>query len=995
MASYKYSSFDHKLPGSFAKVEESYAYVKLPYVSNGGRKILFVLDYVPKEDLHTGRLLSGQTGDLMENLFILARDVFLKQRAADYSWLACTFNAFRTAGKSKDFQDQAKEVFAERVKALILKYKPDVVMTFGVQPAQALLPEKLALSSNKLMHWYGVPIKTTVNLGKHKHHCVVVPSISLNPIVNGTAAEAALIGYIARNMANALNGELLYAVDSAQIDAHKSVLIDSVTKFDKMLDMLAQQPHVAVDTETKNLKRVTNSLLTIQFAKCSNFGYLVPIYHKDTPFMPKELRHIKTRLREYFEGANDNEYHIYANADFDLNVMRSELEAKFMANNVWDIFGGEYALDENMKYLQAVTGEYYYSLGNIATQYGFEGYLTAAFGKADRKNISMHDLDRDLIRYCTLDVVTPFAIHVQQRIRGADSGNAKYNTLVSEQISDTLHTFSKMESTGSGVDVKYLFHLKTPQSPIEKVIKDMNLQLMGTPAVKRANKILLRAGGVPEKVGGWSSTSTAMFSLSKEDHKRVLFFDVLQLEAVTFGKSIAGAPGRGKLDKVFQATYAAIPEVKMYTELGKAKKLKTAYVNNFLKLLGSDPDFRSDYRIRPNYNYLKVVTGRTSASDPNLQQIPARSELGKHIKRLFVARIGTLYIKVDYRVHEVRGWGIISHDTALASVFADAKVMRDEYRMNPTPELAKRIKLEADVHVINAAYFFSIAIDKIDKELRNAVKAVIFGLIYQMSIKSLAKTLNKPLDFTKNLVRGFNKRFPRGMKWIDKCKAFARENLYYENPNGFRRHLWGYCLPLSCANASRIHAEMDRRAVNAPIQGMCAQFMSIGSRQLDVMANEIRVKEGREVGIEICNSVHDSLENLSPYATLLENLQLVETALTTKVTEEMHRRYGFEFVVDCEIDFELGSTLSNCAAWDFSLPELERIVFESIVYQKTDLEHKVNVLDAMEEVFVTGWKHGPKWLKKQAKNTGWSWDRSKWQSKYDTAMAKPLAIAEN
>lgn len=982
MANYKYSKFEHSFPGSFAEVEDTYQYIKLPYHSStSGPKILFLLDYVPSEDLRSGRLLSGQTGDILENLLALVKQLYLKDKYEDFSWIACTFNAFRTAGKPKDFQDQAKEVFAERAKALVLKYKPDVIVTFGYQPTAAFIPDKLTLSRGKQHHWYGVPIPETIEYQGRKHECLVVPTLSLNPISNGDAAEASLIGYVARNLANALNSGLLYGIDTGRVDKHRSVVIDTVPKVQKLLDMLRDQPAVAVDTESKNLNRITNSLLTIQFAKCPDFGYFLPVKHKDTPFIGRELGTVLDKLRDYFEGNNSNQYHIYANADFDLNLLRSELECPFMHNDVWDIFGGEYGLDENLKFLSAFTGEYYYSLGNLATQYGFEGYLTASFGKGDRKTIANHDLDEPLIRYSTFDVVVPFLIHEQQKLRGASEGNTKYETLVRRQLSDTIHTFSRMENNGNEIDVKYLFHLKTPQSPIEKVIQAMTADLMETPAVKKADKIIMRRSGVPQATGGWSSKATSMFNLRKDEHKHILFFDVLELEPVAYGKEIKGKQPVGKLDKKFQEKYAEVPEVKMFTELGKAKKLKQAYVNTFLHQLASDEDFRKDHKIRPSYNYLVVVTGRTSASDPNLQQIPSRSELGKHIKRLFIAGVGTLYIKVDYRVHEVRGWGIISFDRALAGVFEAAKALRDQYRSWPTPELAKRLKLEADVHVINAAYFFTVAVEAVDKTLRNNVKGVIFGLIYQMSIKMLAATIKKELEFTKKLVRDFNKRFPKGMKWITACKNFAREHLYYENPNGFRRHLWGYSLPDSCQNSNRIHAEMDRRAVNSPIQGMCAQFMSIGSRQLDLMWNKIRTEQGRDTGIKICNSVHDSLENISPYKSLLENIYLVEEALTTKVREEMYERYGFEFVVDLEVDFEIGSTLSNCQPWDFSLAELERISYESIKFQRDEMGMDVDVDASMKEIFVDGWKYAPKWMKTQRKNIGWKMNLSRFKNK--------------
>ncbi len=972
----KYTKFGYSFSGAFSKVEELYTNIGLPYFQSkkSPRKILFVLDFVPQEDLRSGKLLSGQTGDILENLLIVARDVFLKDQYQEFSWLACSFNAFKTLGKPKEFQDQARIAFAERVKALIVHYKPDVVVSFGAQPTRALIPEKIALSNNKLGNWYGVPIKTEITAEKGTHSCLIVPTISLNTISQGDSTEASMMGYMARNLANAMSAKHRYAVDSKAINKHQSILIDTVKKFDSMLDMIAEQPRVAIDTETTSLAKVANRLLTIQFAKCLKYGYLVPIYHKDTPFVASELKYITKRLKKFFEGKNKNDYHIYANAQFDLNVIRTNVGADFMANDVWDIFAGEFGNDENMKFMSTVTGDYYYSVGNISTQYGFEGYLTATFSKGDRKNIATHDLDEALIRYTTLDVVLPFAVCDKQIERANDLGHTQYQNLIRHQFSDMIHGFSRMETTGSGLDIEYLFHLRTPDSPIEKVVKEMTDKLLDSAAVKKTNKLLLKMSGDNTKVGAWAQGAvTQKFSLRKDEHKKILFFNVLELPALSFGKSINGKPGSPNLDKKFQDHYKAVPEVKMYNQLGKAKKLKNAYVNNFLKLLASDIDFKTDYRIRPDYNYLVVITGRTSAANPNLQQIPARGDLAKHIKRLFVARPGYLYIKVDYRVHEVRGWGLIAFDRALAAVFQSAKDLTLAYKLHPTPELAKRLKYEADVHIVNAMYFFSKTLQQfIDdpdmmKDLRNAVKAVIFGLIYQMSIKSLAKNLGKDLAFTKALVKNFTKRFPRGMGWIEICKKFARENLYYENPIGFRRHLWAYMLPQSMSQAQKIHAQMDRQAVNSPIQGMGAQFMAIGSRQLDKMIRKLKKQKKRVLDFFINNSVHDSLECEVAYKDFILGLDYVERALTDKVKAEVFKRNGFELVVDLEIDFEIGAALSQVDKWDFSVESLEKVVKQSLIFQRDELKHKVEVDETMKLIFKQK-DDMPSWMTKQIKN---------------------------
>jgi len=992
-----YTHLDYEFSNTFKDVTDSYRDVGLPYVTKpkAKRKILFVLDYVPTDDLKSKKLLHGTTGEVLDVLETVSKTMFLKNtyKVPEFSWLACSYNAFRTAGKSREFQQAAKEEFAERVRSIIVKYKPDTVIIFGDQATKSLLPKQVKMSDGKVCSWHGVPVRETVTHKGKTHKCDLVPNLSLNPIVTGNISAAALIGYMSKRLSYGLLGYNPYAIDSARIDAHRSVLIDTIPKFNKMLDMLREQPVVAIDTETKNLNKVTNKLLTIQFAKCLDFGYLLPIYHKDSPFTSKELEFICNRLRSFFEGQNRNKYHVYTNPLFDLNVLRTALGCRYMANSVWCILGGEFAMDVNTKFLETTTGDYYYSLGNLAVQYGYTGYLTNEFGKKHRGSIATVDLYAPgFIKYCTLDVTVPFAIHEKQIQYAEDIGHVKYKSLVMEQISDMIHGFSRMSIVGSRLDVDYLFSLQAPTSPIEEVVRNMEHSLLNTEAAKAANKIISRKQGIPEKSLFGNASNSSVLSLRKSDHKQILFFKVLKLEPVERGKS-----GAGKLDKAFQKKYKDVPEVGMYIELEKAKKLKNAFVKSFIKLLGTSEDLRSDHHIRPNYHYLKVITGRTSASDPNLQQVPNHSKLAKHIKRLFIAPPGYMYVKVDYRVHEVRGWGLISLDKGIANLFLAAKKLRDAYRLHPTKELADRLKSEADIHVVNAMYFFSVTLDAVlanDKELRNAVKAVIFGLIYQMSINTLAKNLGKTLQFTQNLVGNFNKRFPNGMKWIETTKAFAKKHFFYENPVGFRRHVWGLALPLSLPHAKRLHAAMLRQIVNSPIQGLGAQFMAIGNRQLDTLLFDIWTKEKRTVDIRVANSVHDSLENCVAYANILESFHLVEHALTTKVRDVMERRHGFNLVVDLEIDFDVGAALDSCKPWAGSLEELEEILYKGLTFQKTELGYDLNVLDTMEDIFVRqlSEKRAPRWLRQQAKNIGYRFDRAKYQVSKTVKKKKQKSI---
>jgi hypothetical protein len=171
MPAYKYTTFEYPFTGSFENVDDNYAYVKLPYRAEANtKKILFVLDFVPMEDLKSGRLLSGPTGDLLENLFVVAKDVYLKKQYEKFSWMACSFNAFKTLGKPREFQEQARTVFRERVEAIIMRYKPDVVVAFGYSSIHGLIPKKVELSRGRLSNWYGVPIKRVFKNEKGDKH---------------------------------------------------------------------------------------------------------------------------------------------------------------------------------------------------------------------------------------------------------------------------------------------------------------------------------------------------------------------------------------------------------------------------------------------------------------------------------------------------------------------------------------------------------------------------------------------------------------------------------------------------------------------------------------------------------------------------------------------------------------------------------------------------------------------------------------------------------
>lgn len=953
---FKYSL---KVPSGYEKF--SYLDVQPLYVKrgSGSSRIAFILDWVPTEDIKSKKLLSGVTGEFLNAILLQAETTY--STPTDYTYGFIAFNAYKTAGTSAVFQQQAKEEFSQRIIAWIELFKPDAVVLLGNDCINSLLQEWLLKSNNIKTPWYGVPLP--VSIGRHK--CLAVSTLSLSSTIE---QRNELIGYQIRNIANALHKRLMFGVNGKQLENYTAIHIDSIGKFKNILEKLeTYKGFVSVDTETLNLNKISNRLLTIQFSVSVERAYIIPIYHKDTPFDSDELKYIISRLKAFFEHNNTNKYHIFVNATFDLIILRQALKLLYYKAAIYDILAGEFCLDENLKSLGKTKKDWYYSLGNLSSQYGFEGYRNATFGKEDRKNIANHDLDDDLIKYCGYDVVVPISIHLKQIEHAKVLKHDKFMSMVTEQISDMLHMFSIMEHTGALIDVDWLFYLRSPQSPIENEIRRIENEFLNSKAVEETNEILLKRRGVPKT--WYDAKPQNIFSLRKTEHKQILFFEVLKLEALDFTKLTK----KGKLDKHFQKKYGHIPEVKLLVELGAAKKLRDSYVKSFILKLKSHQDFSLTKRIRAFYSYLKVVTGRLSASDPNLQQIPSHSLLGKNIKRLFIAEEGCLYIKVDYRVHEVRGLAIISLDRALAEVFAKARKIWAEYRLTPTPELKARLKPEADVHIMNAMYFFSLKLKQVTEDVRSAVKNVIFGLIYQRSAKSISIGIKQTLEYTEKLIFNYKKRFPTSMKFLDSLKDSVKKQLFVENPFGLRRHLWGLLVPKKYSQAGKIHASCIRKSVNSPIQGMSAQEMCIGVRCLDTMIYKEHKKKKRSIKANIENSVHDSLETTWGYKDFILGLDFVERALTEEVKKVIKERHGFTICSDLEIDFELGASLATLEKWDFSLDNLELILYKQLNFQKSKdgLNRDINVKKTMNLIFSRMQEDGPKWMKDQInKNEG-------------------------
>lgn len=315
-------------------------------------------------------------------------------------------------------------------------------------------------------------------------------------------------------------------------------------------------------------------------------------------------------------------------------------------------------------------------------------------------------------------------------------------------------------------------------------------------------------------------------------------------------------------------------------------------------------------------------------------------------------------------------WSLITGDKDIAQVFDVGRVFRNLFKLAPSKKLAEEIKFKGDVHKINAAYFFGVAIENVDKTLRDSVKGVIFGLIYQQGIKGLASATGQTEADIEELVKKFLKRFPTGVKWFDIVKAEGKKNLFVESPLGRRRHLWGHLTPKGARNFDSISARTTRQSVNSPVQGLGSDYLIIGAREIERLKHEHTVKHGKEPDFHLCNSVHDSIEIDCAYEDVWTALDIVERGLTDEVAKRVKERYGQEFTVPLEIDFEIGPTGKHVQEWDYDINTLQGIIKESLRFQKKYLDHNVDTKALYDHVFTEQYKFMPKWAQKQAWNKG-------------------------
>ena len=287
------------------------------------------------------------------------------------------------------------------------------------------------------------------------------------------------------------------------------------------------------------------------------------------------------------------------------------------------------------------------------------------------------------------------------------------------------------------------------------------------------------------------------------------------------------------------------PLIDKILELRGIRKLLSTYVNALPALINPQTG-----RIHTTYNQTVTATGRLSSTNPNLQNIPVRSDDGKEIRRAFIPAEGNVFFSADYSQIELRLVADLSHDKTMLDAFAH----------------------DHDIHAITAARIYHKPLEEVTSDERRKAKTANFGILYGISAFGLAQRLNIPRDEAKMLIDGYYTTFPQVRDYIDRSIAQAREKGYVTTVYGRRR-----MLPDINSRNAVVRAFSERNAINAPIQGTAADVIKLA------MVRIYRRFEQEGIQSKMILQVHDEL-NFDVIPSELEAVQRI-------VIEEMEGVY--------------------------------------------------------------------------------------------------------
>ncbi|HMU98785.1 MAG TPA: DNA polymerase I [Chitinophagales bacterium] len=526
---------------------------------------------------------------------------------------------------------------------------------------------------------------------------------------------------------------------------HQYSLIDSENKLAELIQKIAKEKSICFDTETTSLNTFESELVGISISLKENEGFYIPC-----PTNKQQTQAIIEQLRPILE--NENITKIGQNIKYDLLVLKNyNIELKGI---LWDTMLAHYLIEPDARHGMDILAENYLNYQTIS--------IEELIGKKGKNQGNMRDVPIEKIKDYAIedaDITLQLQQIFKKEIDQTHLENLFYNV-----ETKLITVLADMEREGINVDVPFLQQYSSEIQEELIQLQDTIYKKSGTTfnidSPKQLGEILFEHLKIPYQ---GKKTKTGQYSTDEATLQK--FFD----------------------------KHPIIQSILDYREF---TKLKSTYVDAIPNLINPLTN-----RIHTTYNQTSVATGRLSSINPNLQNIPIRTERGKQIRKAFIPRDENYtLLSADYSQIELR---------IVASISGDENMM-------------EAFRQQQDIHSATAARVFNVSLEEVSSEMRRKAKMVNFGIIYGISAFGLAQRLGTGRNEAAELIEEYFKQYPKIKNYMDNTILFAQQNGYVETLLKRRN----YIRDINSENYT-IRGFAERIAINAPIQGSAADMIKV------------------------------------------------------------------------------------------------------------------------------------------------------------------------
>ncbi len=587
------------------------------------------------------------------------------------------------------------------------------------------------------------------------------------------------------------------------------ILCDTPDSISNLISVLNSYQEYCFDSETTDLNTLNAEVVGMSFAVEEKEAFYVPVSDDK-----EEAQKLINLFKPLFEDKTKTL--IGQNIKYDLQVLKNY--GVDINNKLWDTMIAHFLFMPEMRHGMNILAETYLDYSPIS--------IEELIGKKGKDQISMRSVPLDIIKdYAAEDAdITLKLKHVFEPLI-KESGTEQ---LFHEVELPLIEALAGMEREGINVDVAGLNEFSAQlQDDITKV--DAEIQaLAGT-----------------------------KFNISSPKQVGEILFDYLKIiEKPKKTKTGQYATGEDILSKL-EGKHPIVAKILDYREL---VKLKSTYVDTLPLLVNPKTN-----RIHTNFNQVVAVTGRLSSDNPNLQNIPIRTERGRQIRKAFIPRNDDyVLLSADYSQIELRVVASISGDTNMCEAF----------------------NLGKDIHTATAAKVYGIEESEVTKEMRYKAKSVNFGIIYGQGAFGLAENLNIPRAEAKQLIDNYFAQYGSIKTYMDNEINFAKEHGYVQTLLGRKRWL----KDINSNNAT-VRSFAERNAINAPIQGSAADMIKVAMINIHNELKQMNIKS------KMILQVHDELV----FDVYKPELDLIRPII------EKHMKHALPLNVPVEVGMGVGA----------------------------------------------------------------------------------------